>query len=191
MNKQEADQLTIQEKKEFVGFHDLMESIMRGRPTQQYRAYLWEQELLDMKGLDKGSMPQTDAQGLVNKILGGFGMASPKVQIQYVIYLPKGTSGRTVYDPRTKKQFIEIAPHSASTYTVLHESAHMLMNCIGLFEGESHGPDYVRIFCELMSRFGGLDLQKCIQSAKDNDIAVSGEMPKGLVYQESRHRKAA
>lgn len=177
---------TNDELRGFAQFRDLMDSIVQGKTIQQSQVYYWEQEVLRKEGMDMGSMSQAETQNLVNRVLADFGMGDKHCEVNYVRTLPVGNTARTMYNIKTHEQKIEMNGLHASMYTVLHECAHVLLNfhCYDDSE-EGHGPDYVRVFCELAARFGGLNLQGCINSAKETGVAVNDSMPCGLEFREA------
>ena len=177
--KQSQDQ--IEQMFEFAKMHDMLQTLMEGNYSQQYCCYFWEQQVLDKKEIAQGSMSPHELSVFVDRVLSAYGYTQKDCPVTSA-RLSSDTQGCTHYNSQTGILFVEINHKDASKYVVLHELSHALLHLIGVHESQDHGPTFVRVFCELLERFGDIPVAETLPSAKQNGLLVDNDLPKKLVF---------
>lgn len=175
--------------KEALDFKDFMENMPRilfggfdpSLPYQQHLCYAWEQTFIEMSALgNHGNMPEASTQKIVDDVRSSYGQ-KPDVKSVFRVDI-EGSQTRVLNKEYrgigpVKDQIIETQPKYACAWVIYHEAAHSVLNSIGKFELQNHGPMFVRLLCDIATKLGGLDLAKLIQSAKDAGLKVSDDLP--------------
>jgi hypothetical protein len=135
------------------------------RDSQRQKLYNWENSVV-RKIIPDYSNPLTtdDCKLLIDRVARSYKIPVPEVLIT------RADSGKSYYRHGTHS--VHLAGWGHTYGTVLHEIAHAIANKT-LPEDGGHGPNYVKVYCELMSRMFELPLGSMRRSACDFGLKIS------------------
>lgn len=134
---------------------------MSGRDCQRSRVYRWERQVVAPR--DRSLIPRTAAQPMVDAIWAEMGLAYPP----RVESLPTRFQARLADADRLTIRLAQQVP----SWCLLHEIAHaMTMDHDG--RGDGHGPIFMGVYLQLLSRYMRLDAAFLQQSLREAAIAV-------------------
>lgn len=128
---------------------------------QRTRVYAWEDAVVT--GSDRGVVPFSAAQGMVDAIWSELGLLyPPKVE-----RLPRQARRLQADGARLRLRLPTVIP----SWLLLHELAHALSSAEdGASDG--HGPDFMGLYVQLLARYLRLPATGLIASAIEAGIAV-------------------
>lgn len=140
---------------------------MSVRDFQRSKCYGWED--LHVHRRSKGRTSYECAQAAVDYIWGAEGFAHPP----RIAELPRQCKCTQASATRLK---VLIPREGVETTVLLHELAHSMTS---LHDGRSahHGPRFVGVFMELLSRYAGHDLEELKITARSAGVAFNFDGP--------------
>jgi len=150
--------------------------VKRQRDSQRSKLYAWERQYVDGRPTwaswaerhETGKHPKmtlAECQALVNKV--------------WRSYFGPGPTPPEVKDGRGSRRalagFFHISlPRWARTrHSVLHEVTHSILDRSCRYDLAGHGPEFVRIYCELLVRYDGRKLGELTRSARASRLKVA------------------
>lgn len=131
---------------------------------QKSKCYAWQQQVVFSQ--DKFVLTLDQAQQLVDFVWANQGRANPP-------RVETTKSKRWCYGNRTK---IRLNQHGFYTCVVLHELAHSLDFALDeklLWKHHGHGPNFMKIYINLLVKYMKLDLITLLHTAKQFGLKVA------------------
>lgn len=140
------------------------------RDTQRSKVYRWERRWV--LGWDGPEMTLDECRALVERVLKAFGGRS----------FPRIADGRGTRIARGSRYRISLPRWARRRPIVLHEVAHALLpRGISMLGGfgviPGHGPEFVRLFIELLVRYNGEDRRELCRLARKESLKVGPKIP--------------
>jgi len=133
----------------------------RPRDTQGARVYRWEDTETFLEVLAEVYLPLWEIKQLVERVCGDYGRAVPHI-----------SRGRRCRSARTCGKNLVVFPWaSRNPMVVLHELAHVLCPS----HVEAHGPEYMRVYIDLLLRYGEGSGYGLLESARKSGIKVAAK----------------
>jgi len=132
----------------------------RPRDTQGARVYRWEDTETFLEVLAEVYLPLWEIKQLVKRVCGDYCRTVPHV-----------SNGRRCKSARTCGNLVTIPWASRNLMVVLHELAHVLCPP----NVEAHGPEYMRIYIDLLLRYGEGSGYGLVESARRAGIKVASK----------------
>ena len=116
---------------------------MRLRDSQRAKVYRWEQSVI--RPNDKVRLTREECRELVERVFSDYNFYGLEPELRF-----RGTSRTRATGCRA---YINLPPWAMITSVVLHEVAHALGDRRLVSAHAWHGPEFVRLYCELLSRY--------------------------------------
>lgn len=92
---------------------------------------------------------------------------------------PVVKDGRGSLNARASREFVALPRWTRTLPVVLHEISHSLVKEIfdeeALSQMDGHGPEFARVFIQLLERYTPLSATMLTKTAKENGVEVAGE----------------
>lgn len=149
------------------------------RDTQCSKLYKWERTCFDdwpAGARADPAMALAECETLIDK---AWRLHSPRLRAgstARAFSVPKVTDGRRARNATGSYRRITLPRWSRCLPVVLHELAHALMTS-GIYRLAAHGPEFARVYIELLVRYCGRDRADLLASAKAARVKVAPWAP--------------
>lgn len=152
---------------------------MRPRDSQRSRLYGWENTVFDMYTYSSQASPVmalAECEALIHKVWRRHSPRLHRGTTEAAYNAPRVTDGRRARRATGSYWRISLPRWSRQPPVVLHELAHALLTSVRCSLA-AHGPEFARVYIELLVRYCGRDRAELLASAKAARVKVAPWAP--------------